>query len=109
MRPPHDQFLEDAASILATAVEAARGGEETGYTLLIGHDGGLQMVAGSDWPLDTLAADRGAQRAYRVSRAGSQVCVEGRAGARKCSVSSEPPAAVARGMLGAPGLYRLTG
>ncbi|MEP7366275.1 MAG: hypothetical protein ABI972_23705 [Acidobacteriota bacterium] len=105
MRPARDRFLDDAASILATAES---GGVETGYSLLIGRDGSLHMVADSDWPLDSLAAHHGAERAYRVSQQGPQVCVEGRAGARNCKVSSEPMAAVARRMLSSPGLYRLS-
>jgi hypothetical protein len=105
MKPARDRFLEDAASILTTA-EQAEG--ETGYTLLIGREGGLELVAESDWPLERLAAERGAERAYRVTHAGGRVAVEGRQGARRCTVASEPMAAVARRMLGGPALYRLS-
>lgn len=104
MKLRHDTFLRDAASILSTA-EAPDG--QTDYTLLIGQDGGLQMVADSDWPLDTLAAHHGAERAYRVRRGGGQVRVEGQSGTWNCTLASKPPAAVARGLLGAPGLYQL--
>lgn len=105
MRPARDTFLDDAASILATAEKASG---ETGYTLLIRRDGSLHMIAESDWPLDSLAAHHGAQRAYRVTNDGARVSVEGRSGYRKCRLASEPPGEVARGLLGAPALYRLS-
>ncbi|HZO52265.1 MAG TPA: hypothetical protein VFB63_06095 [Bryobacteraceae bacterium] len=104
MRPAHDPFLHDAATILATAGSVR---SETDYTLLIQQDGSLHMVAESDWPLDSLAAHHGARRAYRIGHKGTQVFVEGRSGLRKCTLASEAPAAIARLMLSSPGLYRL--
>ena len=104
MRAAHDSFLSDAESILATA---AISGAETAYTVLIGHDGGLNLLADNDWPLDRLAAESGARRAYRVKREGGRVRVDGRAGTRACTVSTEPGVVVARRMLEGPALYCL--
>ena len=97
-----DTFLNVAGSILGTA-ESADGG--TDYTLLIGDDGGLTMVAGSDWPLERLAAERSARRAYRVSHGALGVTVDGVEGRRSLRVGSEPGSAVDRRLLRAPVLY----
>ena len=97
-----------AAYVMAAPQTAEACGGGTGYSLLIRQDGSLHMVAESDWPLDRLASEHGAQRAYRVSQCGAQVCVEGRAGARRCRIETEPVAAVALRMLSTPGLYRLS-
>lgn len=66
------------------------------------------MVAGSDWPLDSLQAHHGAQMAYRVSQQDSAVRVEGRAGSRTCQFKTETPAAVARLLLGPRSFYPVT-
>ncbi len=99
-----DTFLSDAGSILGTAESAAGG---TDYTLLIGGDGGLTMLAESDWPLERLAAERCARRAYRVSHGASGVTVDGVEGGRRLRMGSEPMRAVARRLLSAPALYLL--
>lgn len=103
--PARDPFLHDAAAILDTASQSA---EPTRYTLLIQSTGQLHLIADSDWPLDRLAAERGALRAYRVSNTSSGVFVEGLQGSRTCRVTAQPPAAIARRLLNAPALYNLT-
>lgn len=70
-------------------------------SILIGHDGGIRMVADSDWPLDSLAWHHGAQTAYRVSESRGSVRVEGREGSKTCVLESAKPAQIARFLLSA--------
>ena len=50
------------------------------WTLMIGPEGGIEMIAGADEPLDTLLVTRGARAAWRVRRERGVVRVEGRMG-----------------------------
>ena len=97
------RFLEDAEEILATA-EAASGASEnpTNFTILIGREGHIHMLADSDWPLASLEAHHGTQTAYRVSRRNGRVAVEGRSGMRFCHLQAESPQLVARRLLAGP-------
>ncbi len=61
-------------------------------TVLIGHDGCLVMCADSEWPLDSLARERGARTAYRVTSTARRVRVEGREGLHTCVLESVRPA-----------------
>ena len=76
------QSLMDAA--LAAIARGESGAEMTVMTVLIRPDGGIQMCADSDWPLDSLMLDRGARTGYRVSPRRGSVRVEGREGLRRC-------------------------
>ena len=79
------QFAEQAQNLMDAALEALNRGESCQeMTVLIGRDGGLQMCADSDWPLDSLMLDRGARTGYRVSPREGSVRVEGREGLRRC-------------------------
>ena len=53
-------------------------------TIVVGAEGGIRMIADSDWPLDRLQSWHGAEMVYRVRRQGSAVRLEGRAGPRTC-------------------------
>jgi hypothetical protein len=64
-------------------------------------------MAESDWPLDTLAAERGARAAYRITHGAGQVRVEGRQGARTCVLEAETANGAARRLLAGPALYQL--
>jgi len=83
----------------AAEAAAARGENCTEMTILIGQDGGIQMLAESDWPLDSLACHHGARAVYRVSERRGSVRVEGREGSRTCVMESRSPAETARLML----------
>lgn len=88
-----DDFLRDGESLLEAAAGAAGWDQPDGpLAVLIGRDGTIRAVAGSDWPLDSLAAEHGARAAYRVTRAGGRVRVEGRSGRRKLVLEQDPPA-----------------
>jgi hypothetical protein len=96
------RFAQNAQSLLDAAAAAVSQGEACSeMTILIGRDGGIHMVADSDWPLDSLALEHGARSAYRVSGSWGGVRVEGREGGQWCVLESESPARVARLLLGA--------
>jgi hypothetical protein len=96
------RFAQDAQSLLEAAGAAAANGESRSeMTILIGRDGGIHMVADSDWPLESLAREHGARSAYRVSGSGGAVRVEGREGGERCLLESDSPARTARLLLGA--------
>src|SRR5262245_9621692 len=72
-------FVENAQRIYETAASAGGAELESGdLSILIGADGAIRMLMGSDWPLDSLEAHYGAKAAYRVSRHENQVQVEGK-------------------------------
>jgi len=78
-------FAQRAQELLEAAV-AGPGGSV--MTVLIGHDGAIELCADSDWPLESLARERGARSAYRVSSDRRGVRVEGREGLRTCVLES---------------------
>jgi hypothetical protein len=82
-------FFENARSIFEAAESAARCGQTpTALTILIGSEGGIEMLAESDWPLDRLLAQRGARAAYRVGGGGGRVLLEGRSGSESCRLET---------------------
>jgi hypothetical protein len=81
-------FAQRAQELLEAAVSGPAVSE---MTVLIGHDGAIQLCADSDWPLDSLARERGARSAYRVSSSKGGVRVEGREGLRTCVLESRRP------------------
>ena len=94
------RFLDDAAGIFDVAQSAAdSGGAGSGITILVGVEGGIRMLADSDWPLASLAAHHGASAVYRVHHTQGTVSVDGRSGGRTCRLAGEQPAAVARHLL----------
>lgn len=91
------RFLDNAERILNVAESVHTTGHAVSdWTILIGSNGGIRMVAGNDWPLESLRAEQGAGMAYRVSRQRGSVRVEGRAGARTCLFEAGEPNGVAR-------------
>ena len=93
-------FLQDAEAILNAAQTAACATPNpTDFTILIGPEGGIHMLAESDWPLASLESHYGARTLYRVSQASGQITVEGRSGHQRCRLETEHPQAVARRLL----------
>jgi hypothetical protein len=87
-----DEFLRNGSSLLEAANAVAGPAEPAGdMAILIGQDGSIRAVACSDWPLASLAAERGARMAYRVSHGDGRVRVEGRSGSRSLLLQSESP------------------
>ena len=96
------RFAEQALNILDAAENAAAHGQACSQmTILLGVEGGIRVVADSDWPLDSLARHHGAHAAYRVSERQGSLRVEGREGSRTCLLQSAKPAQAARVLLGA--------
>ena len=92
-------FLDNAQRILETAVSAGDNAGTESLAILIGADGGIHMVMGSDWPLDSLRAHHGAPSGYRVSRRGGRVEVEGKSREQTCLLTSAPALSAARQIL----------
>jgi hypothetical protein len=89
---PVPGFAEQAQHILDAAVAAvARGEGCLELTILIGLDGGIEMVTDSDWALQPLAVERAARTAYRVSRFRDSVRVEGYEHSRTCILEAKLP------------------
>lgn len=100
------RFLENAQRIFQTAEEAALAGlQPSEMTIFIGPEGGIQMISGTEWSLESLAWARGAQMAYRVSQQNHTVTVVGRAGSRTCLFRAETSNGTARQLLSSQALY----
>jgi hypothetical protein len=96
------QFLEDARNILEAAeAVSASAGALTEFTILISAEGSIEMLAGSDWPLERLLQERGARTVYRVSEQRGKVTLEGRCGRQSCRLEAVTPAETARRLLAA--------
>ena len=94
------RFLDNAEQILEAAESAVQTGHTpTDMTILITAQGGIHMVADSDWPLESLQLQHGAKMAYRVSQSASVVRVEGRADSRTCLFETAKPERAARLLL----------
>jgi hypothetical protein len=93
--------------IFDAAESAAQSGQApTDMTILISAEGGIHMVADSDWPLDSLQSHHGAKMAYRVSQNSNVVRVEGRENARTCLLETAKPERAARLLLnGSPSYW----
>jgi hypothetical protein len=93
------RFLATAADLLDAAVAARQNNAvAAGVTVLVDHGGGLTLVTDSDWPLESLARERGAREAYRVHERANRLFVEGRAGANACLLSAASPDEAARAL-----------
>ena len=91
------RFLENALELFDAAERSSASGQELSETtILISPAGGIQIVADSDWPLESLQAHRGAGMAYRISHQGKTVRLEGRAGSRTCLFETAQPDGAAR-------------
>jgi hypothetical protein len=102
------RFVDNAVQIFDAAENAMQAGHTpSDMTILISAEGGIRMVADSDWPLDSLQAHHGARMAYRVSQRASMVRVEGRAGSRTCLFETEKPERAARLLLNHSPNYNL--
>lgn len=83
------RFVENAVMLMDAAESAIETGHTPSHiTILLGCEGGIRMIADSDWPLDSLQAHHGASSVYRISQTQQKVRVEGREGARRCLFES---------------------
>ncbi len=96
------RFIDNATDILEAAENVMMTGQAPSeLAILLGVEGGIRIVADSDWPLESLQREHGAQSAYRVSSTSDGVRVEGREGLRTCHFETTTPAQVAHLMLNA--------
>ena len=101
-------LLQNAKELLETATGSAEAGLDTGdWTVFIGPEGGLQLIAGSEYALASLTADRGASAAWSISRQSGTVRVEGLAGTDRCILESSPRTATLRRLVSDVRLYEL--
>lgn len=91
-------FLKHAEEIFATARTA--GGEDCELSILVNREGGIHVIAGGDWQLESLRAHHGASAAYRVQRTNGSVRLEARSATQSCLLAAERPE---RGLM--PPLY----
>lgn len=81
--------MENARKIMDTAADAADAGIcPADWTIFFGPEGGLEMIAGSDAPLDSLTWSRGARMAWQVRHLDGSVRVEGLAGGQRCRLET---------------------
>jgi hypothetical protein len=103
------RFIANAAEILAAAENTMQAGcTPSDITILISAEGGIHMVADSDWPLESLRLHHGSSAAYRVTPQQDRVRVEGRDGARTCLLESDKPERAARFLLNSVPAYHLS-
>ena len=107
-KPLVQNLIENARRILDTAVEAEQSGlDASDWTIYIGPEGGLELIAGAETPLDSLTWSRGARTAWQLRHDGEGIRVEGRSPLERCRLETAPPARAARMLLGSGRLYQL--
>jgi len=103
---PVSSFLDTAQQILEAAENVMLAGEAPSETsILLGTKGGIHIVMDSDWPLESLQREHGAETAYRVSGNANRVQVDGRDGLRRCHLETITPALAARVLLNSAPAY----
>jgi len=101
-------LIENARRILDTAVEAQHSGQDASdWTIFVGPEGGLEMIAGAETPLDSLTWSRGARMAWQLRHADGGIRVEGRSPFERCRLETEAPSRAAHMLLGSGRLYQL--
>ncbi len=103
-----DALLSNARKLLETAtdsVECGLGGED--WTVFIGPEGGLQMIAGSTAAIESLEWSHGARSAWQVRRAGGRVRVEGHSGEERCLLEAPARNGVARWLINDLRMYEV--
>lgn len=68
-------------------------------TILMGVEGGIRMIADSDWPLASLSREHGAKAAYRVTNRHGSIRVEGMEGPKTCVLETRSQTQVLRLLL----------
>lgn len=103
-------LLHQAQKLLETAATSAEAGLCGGdWTIFYGPEGGLQMIAGSEHRLDSLAYSHGAVSAWQISRHGGRVRVDGCSGGSSCRLETQAPDGAVRRLLNNSCLYQLAG
>ncbi|HLK67617.1 MAG TPA: hypothetical protein VKU19_29475 [Bryobacteraceae bacterium] len=82
-------FLQHADEIFSTAQEAGPDAGE--LSILVGRDGIIHMVAGTEWALEPLRLHYGAKAAYHISRGPQGIRLEARSASETCVLQSQSP------------------
>ena len=100
-------LLRDASELLEAAKSAVQSGQvPSEVTVLSGANLGVRVLSDCDWPLQSLLAERGADRAYRVSVRSGVLRVEGREAGGRCLLEWQTPGRTAHFLLGKSGPLR---
>jgi hypothetical protein len=84
-------FGEQAQQLLDAATAAAAHGQpRSDLTILLGVEGGIRMIADSDWSLASLSREHGARAAYRIIHRDGSIRVEGVEGPKTCVLETKP-------------------
>lgn len=103
-----DALLSNARRLLDTAADSVACGLGGGdWTVFIGPEGGLQMIAGRETALDSLAWSHGATAAWQVSRSGGRVRVEGQCSRERCLLEARVPDGITRRLLNDTRMYEV--
>jgi len=103
-----DTLREDADKLMSVFQAGAAAGMSSGdWVVFVGPEGGYQMIAGYGGSLESLQWDKGATRAWSVSRRGSRLVVEGRTSTDRCLIENAAPMQQAKTVLGQVALYRI--
>jgi hypothetical protein len=96
-------FLENAREIFEAAESSAAAGyAPSEYTILVGSpQGGIHMIADSDWSLGALQREHAAPVAYRVRSLAGRVIVDGQEGNRSCHLEAVSASKTAQFLLNA--------
>ena len=97
----HVSTLLDNANKILDVAESMRVAGHTGtdWSIMIGSEGQIHMVAASHWPLESLRAEHGASQAYRVLEHGGKIHVQGKDQSRDLLISSAHPSQLLRRLL----------
>jgi hypothetical protein len=96
-----NRLLQDAANIFEAAAFGAQSGQPPSDTaILVGADGSIRIVCGSDWPTDGLRRLHGTSAAFRVTAVDGAVRVTGEDGHGRCFLEAHSPARVIGQLLG---------
>lgn len=97
----HVSRLLDNANKILDAAESMRVAGHTGtdWSIMIGSEGQINMVAASNWPLESLRAEHGASQAYRVHEQGGRIQVQGKDESRDLLIFSAHPSQLLRRLL----------
>lgn len=83
------KFLTDAAGILESARLASQMGDLDEIHILLTQEGSIRMIQSGGWTPDSLRLHHGALAAYRVTRAGGRVRLEGSAAGQSCRLECD--------------------
>ena len=105
-----ERLIERARELMAAAASGVETGLGAGeWTAYVGPEGGLEMIAGAGEPIESLRWSRGASAAWKVTRHGGGLRVEGFDGDRRCRLETPVPQRLMRRLLGDGRLYVLAG